>query len=614
MADKFCLMPEAIAAFNKALKDRSLDLAALLDPKMTSEARTELFRPYAGDAAANVNRLFESKLVLKNRIQGIKNFAAKLGETGRYSPEGKAALKTAADDYARAQTERIFSPKEHQAFLNDLADKAVGAHISKDVAKRIFELSDEADRLKNVNPSVLGVSDEYLQAKNALNAYVADQKNKSALESTIGNLAVIGRNLKLINPSTPIKVLWSQTVNNVAEMAGRRLAAQALAGAVGKSAKAAKDSLWRTFRTTGVNGAAEEGGLGNIGLNKLGERMSLNGPGSFSGGGIGGVIAKATGVGARVTQKIAIDWEHNIGFARFYQSAFVDSANIYATKIAKDMGLNPEDVFRDAMRIEPETQAGAAARNISQQSAARVTSTNRTWLSNLSMGIKQKLNDIAPKLRIGDFVVPMAKIPATVIANGIDNAGAGLPFGIRDIVAGKDKLKSTDLQTRLEGLAQVANGYQRLARITGTIGLAALVTSGLSKKDFRQNKYGHSFVNIGGVWIDTEYVAMFSPAIAGMMKARQTGNIANYATGALSGLQAAPGIEEIPKLIQAVTASNLEKGVVRWGKDFLRGMFTVPLIRNLFSDRPIERLFGGAHGFETEREVREDEIKAAQGG
>ena len=612
MAQDFCLMPDAIEDFKKALKDKELDMAAFFDPKTTTAEREEMIRPYAGDNAAGVVQKLEQTRVLKNRQLGLQNAISKLGEMGRWSPEKQAAIKAAAADFKARQAERIFSPKEQETFLNSLANKMAGTEISPKVAQKVYELQAEANRLKGEGTSRMsGFSPEYWQAKNALNAYVRTQKNKSAAEAIVANLAVTGRNMKLMNPSTPVKVLENMTVNHTMEMLGRRIATQALSGEVGDLARQAKAEARQTSIKTGVNEPALENAA-DVGLNMLGERLSLN---DVPGGhfpGVVGAVANATSVAAHVTQKIAIQYEHNIGFMKFYQSTFFDSANIYATKIAKELGLDPKDVFRDAVRVEPETQAGAAVRSIAQQEAARVTSTNKTWLSNLSMGIKQTLNGLAPKLRIGDFVVPMAKIPATVIANGIDNAGAGLPFGIRDIVQGKMKLASTDIATKLQGMAQLANGYRRLTRITGTIGLAALLTSGLTKKDFRQNQYGHSFVDIGGVWVDTEYVAMFSPAVAGMMRAVQTGGPVGYLTGAASAVSAAPGVEEIPKIIQAVTSSNVEKGAMKWGKQFLSGMVTVPMIKNLFSDRPLERLFFGAHGVETEAEVRQDEEQAKQ--
>ena len=123
----FCLLPDKVQEFKEALKNKDIKIGDLLN--MSTEERTKLLEKYAGDNAKAVNTLFEEKMVLKNRIQGIKNWATKVGEVGKYSSLGKEELAKALSEYKAKQTERIFSPKEHEAFLNDLADKK-SAHTS----------------------------------------------------------------------------------------------------------------------------------------------------------------------------------------------------------------------------------------------------------------------------------------------------------------------------------------------------------------------------------------------------------------------------------------------------------------------------------------------------
>ena len=86
----FCLMPDKVNEFKQALKKQDIKIADLLN--MDTATRTEMLRKYAGDNAPDVNRLFEQKLVLKNKELGIRNWASKIGEIGRYSPKGKVEL------------------------------------------------------------------------------------------------------------------------------------------------------------------------------------------------------------------------------------------------------------------------------------------------------------------------------------------------------------------------------------------------------------------------------------------------------------------------------------------------------------------------------------------
>lgn len=135
----FCLPADKAAEFKKNLKDKTMNLGDLM--KMTTEARTKVFEKYAGDSAKEINKLFESKLVLKNKLQGLKNWAAKVGQFGRYGGETKTAFESKMLEYKAAQRERILSPKENETFLNDLADIKLGTHISKEEAGKVFEFS-----------------------------------------------------------------------------------------------------------------------------------------------------------------------------------------------------------------------------------------------------------------------------------------------------------------------------------------------------------------------------------------------------------------------------------------------------------------------------------------
>jgi hypothetical protein len=609
MADQFCLMPDAIADFKKALKDKSLDMAAFFDARTTTAEREAMMRPYAGDNALGVVRKLEQTRVMKNRELGVENAISKLGKIGKWSPEQQAAIAKAKADFKAQQAERIFSPQEHETFLNSLANKLTGTEISPEVAQRIFELTSEMQKLKDVDAKMSGVSDAYLQAKNALNAYMRVQKNLAAspAKNIIGNLAVVSRDVKLMNLATPIKVTISQAENTLLDRIGLRLPA----GVDSDLAKKANAEAWQTYVKTGVNTASTES-LADIGLNKLGERLNFRDIPQSTRPGITGTMERATGAVAKIADKIAIDWEHNIGFTKFYHKVFFDVANRFATKAAKEFGGDANEIFKDAVRIEPETQAGAAVRIAAQKGAARVTNINDTWASALTMKLKSAVNDMLPGYRLGDFLIPMAKIPSNVIANAIENAGPGIPLGIRDIILGKRAIASTDPATHLQGLVQTAQGYQKLTRTLGVIGAAALFASALDKKDFRSDKFGHHQVHIAGHWIDTEYLAFMSPALAGMAEARIHGNPLNYITGAGKSLAALPGIDEIPKIVEAVSNSDLSKGLIKWGKDFVKSAVVPGIVSNALNTRPANRILFGAHGFESDAQVRQDELEAAR--
>ena len=151
--------------------------------------------------------------------------------------------------------------------------------------------------------------------------------------------------------------------------------------------------------------------------------------------------------------------------------------NLASSDMAKGDAGKAAEIFKDAVRIEPQTQEGAMLRLEAQKQAARITNTNDTLVSRFSLASKNVLNKVFPEFPLGDFIMPIAKIPASIIANGIDNAGGGIPIAIRDIFQGREKIQAEDLQTQYQGLAQFHNGVQRVMRIGGTIGTAFLIAS-----------------------------------------------------------------------------------------------------------------------------------------
>ena len=186
----FCLPPKDVENFKMALKTKAINIADLIN--MDTAKRTEFLRNYAGDMAPEVNHLFEQKFVLKNRLQGIKNWASKVGELGRYSPAKKAQIEQMMQEYRDKQFERTFSPKEHESFLNDLADAKLGTHVSKAEAKQIFDLYKTADNFKkNYNAETETWSSpkdrlDYGMAQVAANKYVESLKTE---ELSIGEMA-----------------------------------------------------------------------------------------------------------------------------------------------------------------------------------------------------------------------------------------------------------------------------------------------------------------------------------------------------------------------------------------------------------------------------------------
>ncbi len=604
----FCLLPDKVEEFKKALKDKDISLADLVN--MESEERIKILEPYAGRNAKAISTAIEEKLILKNRVLGLKNYISKLTESGKYSPEKKAELDKLASEYRAAQQERVFNPKENEAYLSGLAEKIAGTEIPRDVAKKVFEMQSEMDKIKEQDAKLSGVSDEYLQKRAELGSYIASFKPLSVAASIGKNAAIFGRNALIANPATPIKASVAQGLNSAIDAVTRRIANLSLRGANPELASQANNEAWDTFKKTGMNTANMESMDDSHALGK-GENFKLptvpsNRP--------AGLLEKGVRKTAEISNKIVIDWAHNVPFTKFYQKTFFDMANFSSTDVAKQEGLTGDslktraaEIFKDAARIEPQTEEGAMVRHQAQMQAARITSTNETLASRFSLGVKNTLNKVVPGFPLGDYILPIAKIPASALANAIDNAGAGIPAGIKDIYQGRKKIQSDNFETRYEGMGQFRNGIQRLSRIVGSLALGIAIASQLKKEDFRTDNNGAHFVKIGNTWINTEYISAISPSLAGAMAVKESGNVSSYIAGATAGITNLPGMSEAKDLAAALSGGKIKKYMT----DFFTSRGEPAFIANLRQNRPANRLLFGAHGVESTQDVSADKKATA---
>lgn len=609
MAAAWCLPPKLAGDFIAALRDGRL-APDKLSAMTSAERRAEFAKHVGDDFAGEVNAQFESKLLLKDQQAGMVRWAQKTA--GLTEPVRRDILNSIA------KLDRVLNPAEEQDFLADLAAKKLGVGVTVEEAQKVFQLAQTAQALKDA-PSgrFSGVSDEFLTATENLKAYISSLKPISTAKSIGMNAAVVARNNLLMNPATPLKTTIGQLENSAIEAVVRRIASGSMSGLNHDLAIAAKTEAWETYRKTGLNVAGMET-LNDTGRLGEGRRFDIQGN---SGSNNAILRAVETGVqkAAALSNKVIIDWAHVAPFTKFYQSAFYDMANIVSSSVAKSEGLladeakgRAEEIFRDVTKVVPETREGAMVRQMAQQQGARVTSTNETVASRLAMGVKDALNKAVWGL--GDALMPIAKIPANIIWNGIENAGVGIPVGVRDIFIGREKMQSAEMAVRYEGMSQLAKGVQTIARTFGSVAVAAYFASQLSASDFRKDRFGQSYVKIGNIWVNMEYISAISPALSGMMTSKMDyvpgqsigAGVASYAGGAAVALKHAPGVNELSDLLDSVSRAGKATGFKQYAENFFTSRAVPAFISNMTKGRVIDRLFFGAHGVETEDQVKED--------
>ena len=136
------------------------------------------------------------------------------------------------------------------------------------------------------------------------------------------------------------------------------------------------------------------------------------------------------------------------------------------------------------------------------------------------------------------------------------------------------------------------------------------------KQDFMTDKYGASYMKIGGLWINMEYASLVSPAFSGMMRVKAQVNdtddvlkmVTEYGVGASQGLRRLPGVDTANEFVTSLVTDN-DKAAALW--DYAKSQLTVGPISALKSDRVTQHLFFGATGVRSDADIEADKEASA---
>lgn len=259
--------------------------------------------------------------------------------------------------------------------------------------------------------------------------------------------------------------------------------------------------------------------------------------------------------------------------------AFVDTVAMEASNIALAEGKGQEradEIFSDAILIEPKTKIGKKVRLKGIEEALIATFQQSTKLSEFALKMREVINEKTGGM--GDILIPFVKTPANIISLGIDASYGGAIAGIDILARGIKSGKFTITEGNKKKITRNALGLVTAALIAAMTDeddyIPAYELCTPAEREFVKNTGGvFNAIRVGGVWISLDYLAGIGMPIVGFLQARREENALDKAWGYIQGTgkQAlnTPVIAELKEYLVSVS-KNLEGGVDKAGKNVLR--------------------------------------------
>ncbi len=245
----WCLPKHIANKFLQDLQSGKINPDKLMD--MTSKQRREFFKDLVGEEnVANVNRTFESKLLLKNQQQGIITWAQQMAGL---RPEAKRDLLSRVD-----KMKEPLNPQTEGAFLEDLVSFRLKTNVTPTEAKNLSELATDAIKKKEImelserskGSSVTAIEFEYGMARRKFQNYTdnlktgglaGDLKTKfsrpgSAISTTAGMM-------KSLKATADLSAIGRQ---------GWKLAFTRFGGVWARNSLRATKDAWNSFKRKGI--------------------------------------------------------------------------------------------------------------------------------------------------------------------------------------------------------------------------------------------------------------------------------------------------------------------------------------------------------------------------
>lgn len=202
----FCLNQQFVDKFKRGLSSGDINPEKLNG--MGSAERREYLSEFVGkENAAEVNTLFEKKLLLKNTERGIVNWA---NDVLGNNTEKKDSILQKVREEADRKNSRLFNPKEGESFLGELAQDYVNTKYkidpSPEEVKTIFDLTNEVSEARKGIDEKTSTFD------------TPEEKEKFGVSQALLKRYV--GDLKMEAKKTTVKNFWKNPVKTIDETLG----------------------------------------------------------------------------------------------------------------------------------------------------------------------------------------------------------------------------------------------------------------------------------------------------------------------------------------------------------------------------------------------------------
>ena len=457
-----------------------------------------------------------------------------------------------------APTEDTKSPSYN--YIYKYVNEQLGLGMKEADAMEILRRTDdmwaniENSKAETGNPSI-----EYFEKLKALEDFANTLAPSSNLRVFV---SVISPGSLLLNIKSSLTNIISNLPTGLMRAAVRRIRLGQMTSLVSPEKIALnKHYVWEVFAKTGYN---------------ITDMTELTPESKYH----GEEITHSQGKGAlrslgRWYEKVVYKWSLGAGDIFYKNLAFNDYASLLATKLANGDAKVANDLFDDAIRIEPLTQYGKAIRRMARDEALIATYQNDTALSKSAM----KLRDATDfGVGLSKFFIPFVKTPANVIDLGLKTGFGSFKAIVsevhRDMKAGKI-LKPTkeNIELCIENGLGFALGFALSSMFDDDDYMPAYsMASAKDKQLAKELNIPFNSVRIGDTWFNLDYLGPLAVPLVGILNARREKDIIEkigaFGKSGLMQIAALPAFGEIDDLMQKIEQYK-HKGVKESAEQFV---------------------------------------------